>query len=122
MFGGDLSKMDDFTLSLITNDEVLSVNQASLNNHKLFRKEGLVAWVADVPNSKDKYVALFNINDKADQNTEGLPIVINFSDLGFTKKCLVRDLWKKENVGTFNKSFSTIINFHGTGVYRITQK
>jgi lysophospholipase L1-like esterase len=60
MHGGDMTKMDDFTLSLLTNDEVLAVNQTSSGNRELFHRGDLVAWVADVANSKDKYVALFN--------------------------------------------------------------
>jgi alpha-galactosidase len=60
MHGGDMAKMDDFTLSLLTNDEVLAVNQNSSGNRELYHRGDLVAWVADVPNSKDKYVALFN--------------------------------------------------------------
>ncbi len=64
MHGGDMTKTDDFTLSLLTNDEVLAVNQRSENNRQLFRTDdGHVAWVADVPGSADKYVALFNIGE-----------------------------------------------------------
>lgn len=62
--GGDMTKTDSLTLALLTNDEVLAVNQRSTNNRQLFRtKDGLIAWIADVPGSKDKYLALFNIND-----------------------------------------------------------
>jgi hypothetical protein len=60
MFGGDLPSNDEFTLKLITNDEVLAVNQSSTNGRELFNRDGLVAWVADVPNSRDKYLAFFN--------------------------------------------------------------
>ncbi len=60
MHGGDMTKMDDFTLSLLTNDEVLAVNQHSSGNRELFHRDGLVAWVADVPDSADKYLAVFN--------------------------------------------------------------
>ena len=63
MFGGDLPSNDDFTLSLLTNDEVLAVNQNSTNNRDLFVRDGLIAWAADVPDSADKYVALFNTRD-----------------------------------------------------------
>jgi hypothetical protein len=64
MHGGDMTKTDDFTLSLLTNDEVLAVNQRSENNRQLFRTpDGLVAWVADVPGSSDKYLALFNTRE-----------------------------------------------------------
>jgi hypothetical protein len=60
IMGGDLTKNDDFTLSLLTNAEMLAVNQNSRGNRQLFNHDGLVAWVADVPNSRDKYLAVFN--------------------------------------------------------------
>jgi len=66
MFGGHLPWTDEFTLSLISNDEVLAVNQHSLHNRQLFRRDDLVAWVADVPDSPDKYLALFNAKDPDD--------------------------------------------------------
>jgi hypothetical protein len=59
-----MTQTDEFTLSLLTNDEVLAVNQHSANNRPLFRRDGLAAWVADVPNSSDKYVAVFNTRDR----------------------------------------------------------
>jgi hypothetical protein len=58
MCGGDLPSNDEFTLKLITNDEVLAVNQQSTGGRELWNRDGLVAWVADVPNSRDKYLAL----------------------------------------------------------------
>ena len=66
MFGGHLPWNDEHTLSLITNDEVLAVDQRSLNNRQLFRQDDLVGWVADVPDSPDKYLALFNARDAGD--------------------------------------------------------
>ena len=64
MHGGDMTKMDAFTLSLLTNDEVIAVNQHSDNNRPLFDRDDLVAWTADVPGSPDRYLALFNTRDR----------------------------------------------------------
>ena len=64
MFGGDLPGNDEFTLSLITNKEVLKVNQTSTNNRQLFRNGDLIAWTADDPKTGDKYIALFNAMDQ----------------------------------------------------------
>ena len=64
MHGGDMTKTDDFTLSLLTNDEVLAVNQQSANNRPLFNHDDLIAWTADVPGSPDKYLAVFNARDR----------------------------------------------------------
>jgi hypothetical protein len=63
ILGGHLPKNDAFTLGLLTNDEVLAVNQNSTNNRQVWRKGDTVAWVADVPHSKDKYLAVFNAAD-----------------------------------------------------------
>jgi hypothetical protein len=65
IMGGHMPNNDAFTLSMLTNAEVLSVNQASANNRQLFRKSDAIAWTADVPNSAAKYVALVNANDLA---------------------------------------------------------
>ena len=64
ILGADMTKLDEATLALLTNDEVLAVNQRSENNRQLFRTaDNLIAWVADVPGSADKYVALFNARE-----------------------------------------------------------
>ena len=60
MLGADLTKLDEFTLRMITNPEVIAVNQDSGNNHQLFQRDGFYGWVADAPGSADKYLAVFN--------------------------------------------------------------
>jgi hypothetical protein len=62
--GGDMTKTDAATLALLTNDEVLAVNQRSEGNRPLFDRDGLVAWTAGVPGSRDRYLALFNTRDR----------------------------------------------------------
>jgi len=64
MHGGDMTDTDDFTLSLLTNDEVLAVNQASIKNRPLFDRDGLIAWTAEDPATGDTYLALFNTRDR----------------------------------------------------------
>ena len=66
IFGGDMTKLDEFTKEMLTNPEMLKVNQQSTNNRQVSRDKNLIVWTADVPNSKDKYVALFNAQSKGD--------------------------------------------------------
>ena len=70
MFGGNLPDNDEFTLSLLNNKDVLYINKYSQNNHQLFRKDDLIAWVADDPKTGDKFLAVFNAQDqvKIDEN------------------------------------------------------
>ncbi len=70
MFGGDLPSNDEYTLSLISNKDVLNVNQHSTNGKQLFRENDLIAWTADDPGTGDKYLALFNASDQ-------IPVVEN---------------------------------------------
>ena len=66
IFGGDMTKLDDFTKEMLTNPEMLKVNQASTNNRQVSREQNLIVWTADVPNSNDKYIALFNAQSKGE--------------------------------------------------------
>jgi len=115
MFGGDLPSNDEFTLSLITNKDVLNVNQHSTNGKQLFRDNDLIAWTADDPKTGDKYLALFNASDSE------TPVVISvkFDQLGLKGTHTVKDLWTGEKLGKFTGSFTGTINRHGAGLYRI---
>jgi hypothetical protein len=115
MFGGDLPSNDEFTLSLITNKDVLIVNQHSKNGKQLFRENDLIAWTADDPKTGDKYLALFNISDSADP----AEITVRFDQLGLTGTHTVKDLWTGEKLGKFTDEFTETINRHGAGLYRI---
>ncbi|MBB5350866.1 hypothetical protein HNR46_001100 [Haloferula luteola] len=66
IFGGDMTKLDAFTIEMLTNPEMLEVNQNSRGNRQVYREKNLIAWTADVPGSEDKYVALFNAQSEGD--------------------------------------------------------
>jgi alpha-galactosidase len=123
IFGGDMTKTDDLPLSLLTNEEVIAVDQESSGNRQLFRENGVVAWVADVPHSGDKYLAVFNTNDPPRvAGSESLKVIIDLSDRGFARTCQVRDLWHKKDLGIFKDKFATAINWHGAGLYRVSSR
>lgn len=113
MMGGDLPNLDPFTQSLLTNQEVLAVDQHSSGNHMLFTRGNQIAWVADAPRTKQKYVALFNLGDSPEE------ITVSWRELGLAGKLPVRDLWKKESLDKFDRQFSAQIAPHGAGLYRI---
>jgi hypothetical protein len=119
ILGADLTKLDDFTLALITNDEVIAVDQASTNNRELFRRDGFYGWVADVPDSTDKYLALFNTRNLPAGSTEtSAAVPVKLSELGFPDAARIRNLWTHQDLGAFTNAFEPRINFHGAGLYR----
>jgi alpha-galactosidase len=115
ILGADMTKLDDATLALLVNHEVLAVNQHSSANRQLFRTaEGLIAWVADVPGSADKYLALFNTT-----NTSA-PVPVTLADLGLTGPAVqIRDLWSAKNLEPAAGHFAPELPAHGSGLYRL---
>ena len=121
IFGGDMTRLDEFTKEMLTNPEMLKVNQQSTNNRQLSRVNDLIVWVADVPGSKDKYVAFFNAQGKESSDAIESKISVDLTQLGFNKKAKVRDLWSHRDLGKFKGTFSQYIKRHGAGLYRISQ-
>lgn len=117
MFGGNLPDNDEFTLSLVTNKDVLYVNQHSKNGRQLFRGNDLVAWIADDQKTGDKFMALFNISDKLSQ--EAAVITVKFDQIGLTGTHKVKDLWTGKKIGKFSGEFSKSLKPHCSGLYRI---
>jgi hypothetical protein len=113
MFGGDMVKMDEYTLSLLTNDEVLAVDQQSANNRPIYDRAGLVAWAADVPGSPDRYLALFNAT--------GSPAscAVRLAELGLGGPTRARDLWERRELGPCGPEFRVVLPAHGAGLYRL---
>jgi alpha-galactosidase len=121
ILGADLTRLDDFTIALITNDEVLDVDQDSTGNRELFHRDGFYGWLADVSGTPDKYLALFNTHDRSTNGTEAsLRVSVKFSELGLASVSNIRNLWTHQDLGTFTNEFAPDINFHGAGLYRVS--
>ena len=114
MFGGDLPSNDGFTLSLLTNGEVLAVDQHSTGNHELFAEGNQVAWVASVPDSRDKYLALFTLDGHAPATLR-----VKWTQLNLGGQCAVRDLWQHKDLGNRDSEFSVEVRPHGAQLLRI---
>ena len=111
MFGGNMPDNDEFTLSLLTNEEVLRVNQYSRGNKEISFKDGVSIWTADDKDKPVKYIALMNVTDV--EKTVSLPLE---SD-GNSQKLIVRDLWKKITLPKTGKTVQVSIPAHGAGLY-----
>ncbi len=115
MFGGNLPDNDEFTLSLLTNDEVLAVNQKATSSRQLFVRGNQVAWTAEIAGAPGKYLAVFNIGDGADED-----IRANWPDLGLPSNCLLRDLWAHKDLGAVKDGRSFQVAPHASAIYKIT--
>lgn len=112
MFGGELRENDEFTLSLITNPEVLAVNQASHGGKEIYRDEDFIIRKA-LDEENNVIFAIFNINDSA-KTAE-----IDFEKFGFESGKTLRDLWKREDICKTEKEMSFQVAAHGSLLYKI---
>ncbi len=113
MFGGDLPSNDDFTLSLLTNKEVLRMHRESTDVSQLFREDGKIAITSRHPQTNEVYLALFNINDDKEEK-----ISVNLKDLGLNGDCKVTDMWTGEEMGTVSNDFTQVLRPHASGLYK----
>jgi len=114
--GGDLPGNDEFTVSLITNPEVLAIDQTSSGNHQSYARGNIVGWAADVANSKDKYTSITNLGDAEEI------IQADWQDLGIAaKKAAVRDLWKREDWGAL-PGIKLNLRAHASVLLRVSQE
>lgn len=115
IFGGHLPANDAWTLSLMTNDEVIAVNQHGLNARQLSNTNGLIVWTSDVPDSKDKYVAAFNTTERES------PVTVDLAAIGLGGDVRVVDLWKREPIRAA-KPFAPSVPPHGAAIFRISPR
>ena len=116
IMGGDLRHLDQLTLDLLTNAEVIAVNQKSSDNQPHFLADGRRVWTAKAENG-DYYLALFHT-----WNGPGpLDIEFDFKRLGLEGAVKVRDLWAKSDLGSFTGKFTASIPAHGAGLFRLSK-
>lgn len=113
LIGCDLGKLDDFTLNLLTNDEVIAVDQDPLGMQarRLLRTDTYQVWMKELDDGS-KAIGIFNLSDKDD--------VVRFywNELGLSKNQKVRDLWRQKDIGNFSTMFSTKVASHGVTLIR----
>jgi alpha-galactosidase len=108
VIGGDLTQMDDFTLRLLGNDEVIAVDQDVLGKQgaPVWRSGDLEVW-AKVMEGGAIAVAFFN---RGGQETK---VPVRWSDLGIQGKRQVRDLWRQQDLGVYDQELSLSVGEHG---------
>ena len=116
MMGGDLPTSDPFTYALLTNAEVLHVDQHSDGGHEAYRDANVIVWTADDPGTGAKYVGVFNVGD-APQRVD-LP----WSRIGIEgQNPDVRDLWLHKEDGTM-RSLIVPLCPHASVLYKVSKR
>ena len=110
-----MTQLDDFTLGLLSNDEVIAVDQDPLGKQATAvsgTDASVNIYVKDLADGT-KAVGLFNLSEIP--NT----ITVNWSDLGLNGSQHVRDLWRQKDLGNFDGKYSTEVGRHGTVLIKV---
>lgn len=112
MFGGEMRENDEFTLFLITNPEVLAVNQASHGGKEIYRDGDFIVRKA-YDEENNVIFAVFNVSDTEKTFNLDLP------KFGFETDKTLRDLWKRADIGKTQKAMKFTVAPHGAELYKI---
>jgi alpha-galactosidase len=114
LIGCDMTKLDDFTLNLLTNDEVLGVSQDPLGRQagRVAKNGSLEIWAKDMEDGS-KAVGLFN------RGEDEASMTLKWADLGVSGQQKIRDLWRQQDLGTFADQFQTTVPRHGVVLVKV---
>lgn len=110
-FGGELRLTDNYTLSLVTNPEVINVNQNSEKPLFVYNKGGIAVWQTKIENCTA--VAVFNLSD------EEKHYKLSFSDLGIENVRAVRDLWVRKDIPKCENDVAVSLKPHSSEFFEI---
>jgi len=111
ILGPQLQSLDDWTLGIITNKELIDLNQKGADAREAFRDGPLIVWRSQVGSAS--YVAVFNTDDKPSSRP------VNLARVGAVGNEAV-DVWKKEALPVVHGSASPEIEPHGCVLIRVT--
>ncbi len=113
-FSGDMEKLDPFTLNILTNSEVIDVDQDPLGRQgHIIRHADNQLIMAKPMEDGSLSIGLFNLGE------EEMRISISWKELSIDGEKTVRDLWRQKNIGAFNGKFSSIVPSHGVSLVKI---
>jgi alpha-galactosidase len=115
LIGCDISKMDDFTVGLLSNDDVLAINQDALGRQaqQVFKTDDYQIWMKELEDGSHA-IGAFNLSEKYQK------INVNWKEIGLKKTSLkVRDLWRQKELGEFKNIFPTKVSPHGVVLIKV---
>ena len=113
--GDDLTKLDDYGTSLLTNDEVIAVDQAGRPAHPVSQLSQQQTWFAANPDGSVT-VAQFNLAD------QGAQVTTLLTDVGLSGSADVRDLWSHQSLGRVSGALTETLPAHGSRLFRLTPR
>lgn len=131
LIGCPIEQLDAFTLNLLTNDEVITIDQDPLGKSaRLVSEENDVqVWLKPLEDGSYA-IGMFNINGYqktpqsyfrwGDEKIKSYELDLN--KLGLKGKYTIRDVWRQKDLGQYSATFKTAIRHHGVVMVRVIPK
>ena len=115
IFSGDMTKLDDFTLNVLCNREVIAVDQDILGKQARIVRQTATELVLAKPLADGSLaVGLFNLGEFPQT------IAVTWKELGRQGPQRVRDLWRQKEIGTHPDGYTAEVGRHGVILIRLT--
>ena len=116
IMGGNLTLCDEWTKSLLTNAEVIAVDQHSTGNHAVLTTDTAAVWLARPASGDGYYLAVFNL-DAAPQTLH-----YSWKDAGLPEANYhLRDLWEHKDLATA-EALTVTLAPHASVLYKISNR
>ena len=114
IFSGDINRLDEFTLSLLTNDEIIEVDQDPLGKpgYRVTKSGDNEVWMRLLEDGS-RAVGLFNRGETESE------ITATWNDLGISGEKNVRDLWRQKELGSYKEEYTAKVPRHGVVMLKI---
>ncbi len=114
LIGCDMTKLDDFTVALLTNDEVIAINQDKLGEqaHRVAKEDGYEVWVKPLHDGAVA-VGIFNLDNEFSR------IKVRAEDAGVNPNNKVRDVWRQQDTGVFGNVYEAVVPPHGAVLIKV---
>lgn len=112
VIGNDLTKLDDFGVSLLTNDEIIGVNQSGVAGKRLYKKNGAQVFYQSLPDGSYN-IALFNTSSSTHD------VSFKWTDLEIQGSASVHDMWSHQDLGRMDKGFTASLSTHASRMIHV---
>ena len=114
LIGCDLTKLDDFTTGLLTNDEVIEINQDPLGKQaaRVFKDGDFEVWAKTMEDGSTA-CGLFN------RGVMEKKVEVKLSDIGVAKAARLRDVWTQKDLPAPGETIAGALPRHGCRLFRI---
>lgn len=129
LIGCDMNAMDEFTLNLLTNDEVIAVNQDPLVKpaKKIVTENGQI-WYKELEDGSiavgffniDPYYVLWDKTKETTSQQQEYDMSVDWARLGISGEYVIRDLWRQADIGKAKGKYSTKVPYHGVKLVKLT--